>query len=111
MARAPTKKSAAAGQAADKAPAEVAAPNDDEQSQARFLQRYQRAKGKRDLQAAVIDECYEFYLPLRERIYCTGNLPATDRVFDSTGPDAVQNAASQMLDDVWPTDSKPFDLL
>jgi hypothetical protein len=77
----------------------------------RFMKRYQRAKAKRDLMAPLIDECYEFALPLRERSYCSGGqLPSTDRLFDSTAPTALQDAASQMLDDVWPTDSKPFEL-
>lgn len=78
----------------------------------RFLARYQRAKEKRDRVAPVIDECYEFGLPLRERPYSSGEdyRARTERLFDGTAPSLVQDLASQMLDDVWPADAKPFEL-
>jgi len=78
----------------------------------RFLKRYQRAKERFDKSRTVIDECYEFGLPLRERSYCDGGEGArrTDRLFDSTAVGLLQDLASQMLDDVWPADAKPFEL-
>lgn len=78
---------------------------------AAFFKRFARAKGRRDKFNTIIDECYEFALPLRERVYSTGeSLPDLDRLFDGTAPNALQDMASQMLDDIWPTDSKPFEL-
>ncbi len=79
----------------------------------RFCKRFDLAKRNRDLVATIIDECYEFALPLRERSN-TGSSPSskrTDRLFDGTAPDALQGLASAMFDDIWPTDARPFDLL
>jgi hypothetical protein len=79
----------------------------------RFMARYQRARGRRDMYATVIDEAYEFALPLRQRISMRGRMPGPaeiDRLFDATACDAVQALASQMLDDVWPADQTPFEL-
>ncbi len=79
---------------------------------AAFMARFKRAKANRDKVAPVIDECYEYALPLRERTYSTGQdyRARTEKLFDSTALDAVMSAASRMLDDVFPTDSKPFEL-
>lgn len=50
-------------------------------------------------------------MPLRGRVYnTTPSDRRTDRLFDSTAPEALQDFASLMLDDVWPTDAKPFEL-
>lgn len=77
-----------------------------------FLKRYERAKANRDKVAPVLDECYEFALPLRERVYSNGQdyRARTERLFDSTATVAVQDGASRMLDDLFPTDAKPFEL-
>ncbi len=77
-----------------------------------FLRRYKRAKDRRQLAEPIIDECYEYVLPLRERPYSSRGTerPDTDNLFDSTAPAALQDLASQMLDDVWPVDAKPFEL-
>lgn len=89
----------------------IAAPKTaDQQTYDSFVARHDEAKRKRDLIAVVINECYEFCLPLRQRLYIDTPIPQMERLFDSTAPESIQDAASQMLDDVWPTDSKPFDL-
>ena len=77
-----------------------------------LMRRYQRACDRRKLNDSIIDECYEFALPLRERPYASreDGKPDLDRLFDSTAPTALQDLASRMLDDVWPTNAKPFDL-
>lgn len=85
-------------------------PNNPGEEVQRFLKRYKSAQEKRDRVALTIEECYEFCLPLRERVYTSNSQPQLERLFDSTAPGAIQDAASQMLDDVWPTDTKPFDL-
>lgn len=85
------------------------APND---AIERFCKRFQAARRNRDLVSTIIDECYEFALPLRERTNATGpSAKRTDRLFDGTAPEALQSFASQMLDDIWPTDARPFDLI
>lgn len=78
-----------------------------------FLARYTAAKTRWDQSAALFDELYEFCLPLRERPYATRGDGAkrTDRLFDSTAPNAIADFASQRIEDVWPTDQKPIDLL
>lgn len=74
-----------------------------------FLKRYQAAKLRRDQVQDVVDDCYEYILPLRERITRTiAGKPDTTRLFDATAPDANQDLASQMLDDLFPTDGPAF---
>jgi len=77
-----------------------------------FFKRYTDAKKHRELLNTVIDECYEFAAPLRDRPYASKQSGEADldRLFDSTAPGAAQDLASEMLDDVWPTDGRPFDL-
>lgn len=77
----------------------------------RFVERYQRARAIRDTFATLVDDCYEFALPLRQRTWMMKGLPPeTDRLFDATAVTALQSFASQTLDDVWPADQKPFEL-
>lgn len=77
-----------------------------------FLRRYKRACERRAVNDSLIDECYEYALPLRERPYASreDGKPDLDRLYDSTAPAALQDLASQMLDDAWPVDAKPFEL-
>lgn len=78
----------------------------------RLRARYDRARSRRDSFSSVINDCYEFALPLRQRNYMTGRQapPDVDRLFDSTAVTAIQGLASQTLDDVWPADQTPFEL-
>lgn len=91
----------------------VLAAGAEDEALRRFLARFERAKKLRGLVNAIIDECYEFALPLRERPYSSreDGRAEMDRLFDSTAPRALQDLASQMLDDVWPADAKPFELV
>ena len=91
---------------------EAQAPSSDDKELDAFLRRYDKAKKRKDLSQKIIDECYEYALPLRERPYSSRGTeePDTDNLFDSTAPAALQDLASQMLDDVWPVDAKPFEL-
>ena len=83
--------------------------SNDEQD--RFCKRIDYAIKRRTLYEPIIDEAYEYALPLRERTYSGGDpLPDLSHLFDSTAIQSVQALASQMLDDIWPTDSKPFEL-
>lgn len=77
-----------------------------------MVARFERAKGRRQQMSSLIDECYEFTLPLRQRINMAGQEgpPQVDRLFDGTAVSAVQGLASQTLDDVWPADQTPFEL-
>ena len=65
-----------------------------------LMRRYKRACDRRKLNDSIIDECYEFALPLRERPYASkeDGKPDLERLFDSTAPTALQDLASQMLD-------------
>ena len=93
------------------APASPGTGSDDPELEA-FLRRYDRAKKRRAMSQTLVDECYEYALPLRERVYSSRGTeaPDTENLFDSTAPAALQDLASQMLDDIWPVDAKPFDL-
>lgn len=78
----------------------------------RFRKRFDEAKRIRDTFAGVIDDCYEYALPLRQRTYMQTNQPTrVDRLFDGTAVTALQGLASQTLDDVWPADQTPFELV
>lgn len=84
----------------------------DDKELERIVKRYKRACKRRELNDSLLDQCYEFALPLRERPYASKDdgKPDLDRLFDSTAPAALQDMASNMLDDVWPVDMKPFEL-
>lgn len=87
-------------------------PDNSEEEAERFLKRAARAENNLKKVAAIIDDCYEFCLPLRQRTYLTSAASKrTERLFDSTGQEALKDYASQALDDVWPADSKPFELV
>lgn len=77
---------------------------------ARFNARFEAAKGKRSEILQDLDDAYEFCLPLRQRAYTKQRRPLTDRLFDGTAVDALQEFASRTLDDIWPIEQKPFDL-
>jgi hypothetical protein len=78
----------------------------------RFCDRVKAAKGRKAFYDSLIDDCYQYALPLRERTTSTGDtLPSLDHLYDSTVIADVQALASQMLDDIWPTDSAPFSLV
>ncbi|MCM0018815.1 MAG: portal protein [Tagaea sp.] len=95
-----------------KAPAQARKPGPDDEEVGAFLKGLARAQGRRDMAAPVIDECYELAMPLRERVYSTGQdyRAKSERLFDMTAPEAVQDGASSMCDDVWPLDGEPFAL-
>lgn len=77
----------------------------------RFRKRYEKAKSKRDEMASYVDDAYEFCLPLRQRTYMRQSRPMVDRLFDGIGVDCLARFASRTLDDIWPLDTKPFDLV
>lgn len=77
-----------------------------------FLKRYGRAKALRDGMRHVLDECYEFTQPLLER--STGNTENqeldTTRLFNGVAGEELQGLASQVMEDLWPSNARPFDL-
>lgn len=82
----------------------------------RFTERFKSAKRNWELVAPVFDEAYEFCMPLRERPYAKGlgggsAARRTDRLFDYTSVEAIADFASQRLEEIWPTDQKPIELL
>lgn len=79
-----------------------------------FLARHKAAKERWTEVSSLADELYEFCAPLRERPYSgkgSASNKRTDRLFDSTAVNALADFASQRVEDVWPTDQKPIDLL
>jgi hypothetical protein len=93
---------------AKKTPAPAAAGLDDAEIK-RFLARSEVARVKHQEVARIIDDCYEYCLPLRQRSYMSSpGDRRTDRLFDTTACEAIQDFASNWLDDIWPTDSAPF---
>ncbi|MCA0451217.1 MAG: head-tail connector protein [Proteobacteria bacterium] len=97
---------------ARKAEPQARTPGADDEEYATFAAGLKRAQARRDLANSVIDECYEFAMPLRERPYSDGQdyRVKSERLFDATAPDAIEDGASAMADDVWPLDAEPFTL-
>jgi len=92
-------------------PAKAQPARNDEAEVQRFLARSDRARQKHQEVARIIDDCYEYCLPLRQRSYMSSpGDRRTDRLFDTTACEAIQDFASNWLDDIWPTDSAPFAL-
>lgn len=77
----------------------------------RLRERHKRAKVARERLSALLDECFEFTNPVRERIYPSGSRQVTDRLFDTTAVDASQELAATVLHDLWPTDAKPMEFV
>jgi len=82
----------------------------DDPAPRRMRQRYERARADRDRFRSIVDDCYEFALPLRQRGYMDEqrNTPDLGRMFDGTAQMCIQALASQTLDDVWPAEQTPF---
>lgn len=76
-----------------------------------FLKRYDASETMKREIASIIDDCYDLGVPLRNRTTETGVTGRTDKMFDSTAPVALQGFASTMLEAVWPSNQRPFDLL
>jgi hypothetical protein len=77
-----------------------------------FLKRYERNRTLRDGMRHVLDECYEFTRPLLERsTQGTENTELdTSRLFNGTAGQELQGFASQIIEDLWPSNARPFDL-
>ena len=73
-------------------------------------QRHEQAVSARAEMADMLDECFEFTQPLRERIYPSGRTRTTDRLLDATAVTCVEALAASVLNAVWPTDSRPFEV-
>ncbi len=68
------------------------------------VERYRRAKDKRGLWESHWRECYDYALPQRGSPD-DSTLPGgkrTDRIFDGTAPDAVDQLAASMLAQLTP---------
>src|SRR5512134_2123352 len=67
-------------------------------------ERYQRARHRRSASENLWEECYEFALPHRGGIM-TPRRPGerrTDRLFDGTAPDAVDQLAASLMSQLTP---------
>lgn len=77
----------------------------------RFLQRFKVNEAKRQAIQDLIDDCYEYVMPLRNRVTSQGNSRRTENLFDTTAIEAAQDLASQVWGDIWPSNARPFDLV
>jgi len=71
------------------------------------------AKTERSGVQSTLESCYRYVLPLHERRQpeSTGGTdqPAdVDELYDASGASAAQDLASEMLEDLWPSDGRPF---
>jgi hypothetical protein len=76
-----------------------------------FLRRYKHAETLKREVASILDDAYDYALPLRNRTTATGKTDRTAQMFDSTASVALQGFASTMLEAVWPSNARPFDLV
>ncbi len=75
------------------------------------LRRLARAERRRDELAGLIDDAYDYVLPMRERIRRQQNpRAAMERVFDGTAIAALQNTASRLLFELAPPTEPWFEL-
>lgn len=77
----------------------------------RLLTRFRRARERRSTWEAHWQECYEFALPQREVAFgATPGGKRTDRLFDGTAPDAVDQLAASLLAELCPPWARWFGL-
>lgn len=79
-------------------------------SASHLYQRFIKTKNKRNTLESTWRECYEFALPQREGLFNISTSP-TDRLFDGTAPDCVDQLAASMLSELVPAWTKWFDLM
>lgn len=77
------------------------------------LGRYERAKSRRSSWEAHWRECYDYAMPQRDGAL-SGTTPGakkTDKLFDGTAPDAVDQLAASLMSELTPPWSRWFDLV
>ncbi|MEQ8505189.1 MAG: portal protein [Rhodospirillales bacterium] len=78
-----------------------------------ILSRYRRARDRRATWEPLWQECFDFALPQRENALGrnTGASRKTDRLFDGTAPDAVDQLAASLLAQLTPPWARWFGLM
>ena len=74
-----------------------------------LYEHFLRVKARRDLLESTWRECYEYALPQSEGLF-SGLSSTTNKLFDGTAPDSVDQLAASMLSELMPPWSKWFDL-
>lgn len=77
-----------------------------------IIERYRRALERRSAWEAVWQECYEYALPQRGGVIAPGRPGErkTDRLFDGTAPDAVDQLAASLMSQLTPAWTRWFSL-
>lgn len=77
-----------------------------------LAERYRRAKERRTVWESHWRECYDFALPHRETMsgFAAAGGKRTDKLFDGTAPDAVEQLAASLLGQLTPPWAKWFGL-
>jgi len=77
------------------------------------MRRYRRARDRRAAWEPLWQECFDFALPQRETALgrTTGASRKTDRLFDGTAPDAVEQLAASLLAQLTPPWARWFGLM
>lgn len=72
------------------------------------------AKRRRSQVKSLLEECYKYVLPLDERrtpFEATKDLAeSVDEMYDATASSTAQDLASDVLNELWPADAKPYKL-
>jgi len=78
----------------------------------RYLERYTKAKAKRENFVPLFEECYEYALPQRESFYHeTAGQRRDDKIFDETAVVGVQEFASRLQSGLVPNFARWADLV
>lgn len=79
----------------------------------RLLERYERAKSKRANWESHWRECYEYAMPQRDGSIdgAASGEKKTDRLFDGTAPDAVDQLAASLMAELTPPWARWFELV
>ena len=84
----------------------------DEPEAATLVERYRRAKARRATWEAHWQECYDFALPQRDTV-TRDSVPGekkTEKLYDGTAPDAVDQLAASLLSELTPPWTRWFGL-
>ena len=78
-----------------------------------ILRRYERAKTRRSAWEGHWRECYDYAMPQRDGALDGGTPGAkkTDKLFDGTAPDAVEQLAASLMSELTPPWTRWFDLV
>ncbi|MBC8445411.1 MAG: head-tail connector protein [Rhodospirillaceae bacterium] len=93
--------------------AETSRDNEKDLTPERIIERYKKSLEQRQVWESHWRECYDFALPRRDGAIVSGSPgeKKTDKLFDGTAPDAVEQLAASLLSELTPPWARWFGLI